>query len=108
MARTLALRSAAQARAVERQLHDEIAAVALMSDWSSLSQRQRVRPPFRIQRSISERAPTATVLDSITASAAEPLPSTIIGLRLVDRPAHPALVAVVGEDGILQRTNSGS
>ncbi len=110
MARTLGVAlELHEARAVERQLHDEIAAQSRSNARlvESLSQRQRVLDHlFRIQRSISERAPIMTVLDSITASAAELLPSTIIGLRLVESSGDTAaLVAVVGEDGILQRTN---
>lgn len=110
MARTLGVAlELHEARAVERRLHDEIAERSRSNARlvESLSQRQLVLDHlFRIQRSISERAPIMTVLDSITASASELIPSTIIGLRLVEATGDTAaLVAVVGEDGILQRTN---
>lgn len=109
MARTLGVAlELHEARAMERRLHDEISERSRSNAHlaASLSQRQRVLDHlFRIQRSITQRAPIMTVLDSITASAAELIPDTIIGLRLVESNRDTAaLVAVVGDDGVLQRT----
>ncbi|MFN8051887.1 MAG: GGDEF domain-containing protein [Acidimicrobiales bacterium] len=110
MARNLAVAlELHEARAAERRLHDEIAerSRSNASLVASLSQRQRVLDhQFRIQRAITERAPIMSVLDAITTSAAELLPDSIIGLLLVESGSDvAALVATVGPDGALHRTN---
>src|SRR5688572_11804073 len=53
---------------------------------------------FKIQRSISHRAPIAGVLDAITEGAAELLGDEVVALRLVeeDSPEHMVLVSSVG------------
>lgn len=110
MARTLGIAlQLHEARAVERDLHNEIAErsrsnARLVED---LSQRQLVLDHlFRIQRAITERAPIADVLDAITRSAALLIPSSILGLRLVEQSGDTAAtIAIVGEDGELQRAS---
>jgi len=109
MARTLGIAlELHEARALERQLHDEIAERSQANSVlvADLSQRQRVLDHlFRIQRSITERAPIMSVLDSISVSAAELIPGTFIALRLVEAARETAaLVSIVGPDGEIHRT----
>jgi len=110
MARTLGVAlELHEARAIERCLHEEIEERSRSNArlLDNLSHRQRVLDHlFQIQKSISERAPIMQVLDSITAAAAELIPNTFVGLRLVEAGGDTAvLAAVVGGDGILQRTD---
>jgi diguanylate cyclase (GGDEF)-like protein len=53
---------------------------------------------FKIQRSISHRAPIDGVLDAITQGAAELLGDEVVGLRLIDEddPDHMVMVSSVG------------
>ena len=65
----------------------------------SLRERQNLLERlFKIQRSISHRAPIEGVLDAITEGAAELLGDEVVGLRLIDEndPAWTILVSSVG------------
>lgn len=56
---------------------------------------------FRIQRSISHRAPLQDVLDGITQGAAELLDAAVVGLRVVAlEPGVPPLASLVGYDDV--------
>jgi diguanylate cyclase (GGDEF)-like protein len=59
---------------------------------------------FKIQRSISHRAPIESVLDAITAGAAELLGDPLVGLRLIDEsdPNFMVLVSAVGIDRAME------
>ena len=61
---------------------------------------------FKIQRSISNRAPIQSVLDAITEGAAELLGDEIVGLRLIDEddPSVLLMVSSVGIDADLLPT----
>ncbi|MBW3668996.1 MAG: EAL domain-containing protein [Actinobacteria bacterium] len=66
---------------------------------ASLQERQNLLERlFKIQRSISHRAPIEGVLDAITEGAAELLGDEVVGLRLIDEddPAWTILVSSVG------------
>ena len=54
---------------------------------------------FKIQRSISHRAPIETVLDAVTEGAAELLGDEVVGLRLLD-PDDPSVVRLVSTVGV--------
>ncbi|MGH9152957.1 MAG: putative bifunctional diguanylate cyclase/phosphodiesterase, partial [Acidimicrobiales bacterium] len=67
---------------------------------SSLRERQTLLERlFRIQRSISHRAPIAEVLDAITEGAVELLGDDVVGLRLID-PEDPSVLAMVSSRGM--------
>jgi diguanylate cyclase (GGDEF)-like protein len=67
---------------------------------SSLQERQTLLERlFRIQRSISHRAPIEEVLDAITEGAAELLGDDVVGLRLID-PNDPGMLTLVSSRGM--------
>ena len=64
---------------------------------ASLQERQAlIERLFKIQRSISHRAPIQEVLDAITEGAAELLGDEIVGLRLIDDRDHLRMASSVG------------
>jgi diguanylate cyclase (GGDEF)-like protein len=78
---------------------------------ASLQERQNLfERLFKIQRSISHRAPIQGVLDAVTEGAAELLGDEVVGLRLIDEddPSWVLLVSSVGVDSgslaIVRRT----
>ena len=90
----------------ERDLraHSEEQAFERARLLQSLEERQALLERlFKIQHSISHRAPIHTVLDAITAGASELVNSSIVGLRLIDteRPDFMELVSSVGIDAPL-------
>ena len=67
---------------------------------SSLQERQGLLERlFRIQRSISHRAPIEEVLDAITEGAAELLGDDVVGLRLIDAD-DPQMLVMVSSRGM--------
>jgi diguanylate cyclase (GGDEF)-like protein len=85
-----------KARALSEHHADENARLlAGLQERQSLLERL-----FKIQRSISHRAPTRGVLDAITEGAAELLGDEVVGLRLLDPddPSRLVMVASVGVD----------
>ena len=67
---------------------------------SSLQERQTLLERlFRIQRSISHRAPIEEVLDAITEGAAELLGDDVVGLRLID-PEDRGMLTLVSSRGM--------
>ena len=93
MLRTLDAERGARER-MERQAEENVALLQSLRDRQSLLERL-----FRIQRSISHRAPIDEVLDAITEGAAELLGDDVIGLRLVD-PEDPSLTRLVAYCGL--------
>ena len=86
--RTLEEERASRARS-ERQAEENARLV------TSLQQRQALMDAlFRIQRSISHRAPISVVLDAITTGAAELLGDPVVAIRLLDPDDQAALVLV--------------
>jgi len=78
----------------ERQAAENARLVASLQERQTLFERL-----FRIQRSISHRAPITEVVDGITEGAAELLGDDVIGLRLID-PEDPGLVILVSSRGM--------
>ena len=67
---------------------------------SSLQERQTLLERlFRIQRSISHRAPIEEVLDAITEGAVDLLGDDVVGLRLID-PDEPSMLTMVSSRGM--------
>ena len=67
---------------------------------SSLQERQTLLERlFRIQRSISHRAPIREVLDAITEGAVDLLGDDVVGLRLID-PNDPSSLVMVSSRGM--------
>lgn len=90
----------------ERQAEENADLLASLQERQDLLERL-----FRIQRSISHRAPIAEVLDAITEGAAELLGDDVVGLRLLD-PDDPSMLIMVSSRGMdeeltrtLSRTN---
>lgn len=92
MLRTLEAERAAREKS-DRQAEENAQLLASLQDRQAL-----LESLFRIQRSISHRAPVQTVLDAITEGAAQLLGDELVGLRLVDRddPGTLVLVSSVG------------
>jgi diguanylate cyclase (GGDEF)-like protein len=93
MLRTLEAERGARAR-IERQSEENTALLTSLQERQALLERL-----FRIQRSISHRAPIDEVLDAITEGASELLGDDVIGLRLVDRD-EPTLMRLVAFRGL--------
>ncbi|MGH9178640.1 MAG: putative bifunctional diguanylate cyclase/phosphodiesterase [Acidimicrobiales bacterium] len=93
MLRTLDAERAARER-MERQAEENAELLCSLQERQSLLERL-----FRIQRSISHRAPIEEVLDAITEGASELLGDDVIGLRLVDR-ADPTTTRLVAFRGL--------
>lgn len=67
---------------------------------ASLRERQELLERlFRIQRSISHRAPVGEVFEAITDGAAALLDAEVVGLRLLD-PIDPSLLRIVASVGV--------
>ncbi|HZQ26831.1 MAG TPA: diguanylate cyclase [Acidimicrobiales bacterium] len=84
----------------EEQAHERAQLLHVLGERQALLERL-----FKIQRSISHRAPIESVLDAITAGAAELLGDPLVGLRLIDEndPDYLVLVSAVGIDRALER-----
>ncbi|HEV3231651.1 MAG TPA: EAL domain-containing protein [Candidatus Dormibacteraeota bacterium] len=100
LAQTLGLlRSVAEERELrqrsERQTEANYQLVEMLRERQTLLERL-----FRIQRSISLRAPLEEVFDAIAAGAKELLGDEVVGLRLIDEgsPDHTVMVACAGID----------
>ena len=78
----------------ERQAEENAQLVISLQERQDLLERL-----FRIQRSISHRAPIGEVLDAITEGAAELLGDDVVGLRLID-PDDPLILTMVSSRGM--------
>ena len=93
MLRTLADERTARERS-DLQAAENARLVASLQERQALFERL-----FRIQRSISHRAPINEVLDAITEGAAVLLGDDVVGIRLID-PEDPASVILVASRGM--------
>lgn len=93
MLRTLEAERGSRERS-ERQAEENAGLLSSLQERQDLLERL-----FRIQRSISHRAPISEVLDAITEGAAELLGDDVVGLRLVD-PEDPSMLVMVSSRGM--------
>ncbi|MGH9282993.1 MAG: diguanylate cyclase domain-containing protein, partial [Acidimicrobiales bacterium] len=93
MLRTLDAERGARAR-IERQAEENASLLVSLQERQTLLERL-----FRIQRSISHRAPIDEVLDAITEGAAELLGDGVIGLRLIN-PDDPTMLRMAASRGL--------
>ncbi|HET9442092.1 MAG TPA: EAL domain-containing protein, partial [Acidimicrobiales bacterium] len=84
----------------EQQARENARLLASLQERQALLERL-----FRIQRSISSRAPIQEVLDAITEGAADLLGDEVVGLRLVD-PEDPGASRLVSSVGIEPATRA--
>ncbi|MGQ0521329.1 MAG: putative bifunctional diguanylate cyclase/phosphodiesterase [Actinomycetota bacterium] len=93
MLRTLGAERGARERS-EHQAQENAALLATLQERQTLLERL-----FRIQRSISHRAPIGEVLDAVTGGAAELLGDDVVGLRLLD-PDDPTILRLMAWRGL--------
>ncbi|HEX2699113.1 MAG TPA: EAL domain-containing protein [Acidimicrobiales bacterium] len=93
MLRTLEAERASREES-ERQAEENAGLLASLQERQNLLERL-----FRIQQSISHRAPIADVLDAITDGAAQLLGDDVVGLRLLD-PEDPLMLVMVSSRGM--------
>ena len=104
MLRTLEAERASRERS-ERHAEEKAGLVVSLQERQALLERL-----YRIQRSISHRAPIAEVLDAITVGTAELLGDPMVGLRLIDAtdPAALLLVSSVGLGSDIDEAHAAS